>query len=313
MNALEYNIIPYEVKYEPDLLALEKNSPQGKWIQLEMVKESFERRSQTFEKYQIYLAIDLNGELLGCLAASIVPIIVNGRKSDVGYCYDVRVANHARGHGLTKKMGRHAYKNFWLPNKVVNVFLTMKKGNEAVYKSAGALGQKLYTYPFFYLTIPTNKRLKSKQSQLLSEKLTVTSKFCNEALDSFFYTFKGELKVWKANLIYHLKIRKLHFVIKLANNVLGFFHAYGKQFPKESDELCFGILIYKTMQKNEEINTVLSALQKQDIGYLLVACSNKSNMYSRLKPLAINCYGYEICSNFPLNPNDNVSLDIRCL
>lgn len=313
MSTFEYEIIPYAEKYDSALLALEKNAPQGKWIQLEMIKESFIKRSETFEKYQIYLAVDFKDELLGALAASIVPIIINGKKSNIGYCYDVRVAKHARGHGLTKKMGKHAYEHFYLPNKVSDVFLTMKKGNKAVRKSAGILGLKLYKYPFSYLTIPTNKRLKSKQSQSFSEKLTVTSMFCNEALESFFYTFKGEPKVWKANLIYHLKIRKLHFIIKLVNNVLGFFHAYSKQLPKEGDELCFGVLVYNNMPTNEEINTILSTLQEQNIGYLLVACTNKSNLYLLLKPIAINCYSYEICSTFPIDPNDNISLDVRCL
>ncbi len=80
MSTLEYKIIPYSENYEKALLALEKNAPQGNLIQLEMIKESFKRRSENFEKHQIYLAVDLKGRLLGVLAASIVPIIINGEE-----------------------------------------------------------------------------------------------------------------------------------------------------------------------------------------------------------------------------------------
>ncbi|MBC3757234.1 GNAT family N-acetyltransferase [Hyunsoonleella sp. SJ7] len=313
MSTLEYKIIPYSQSYESALLALENDAPQGRWIQLEMIKDSFKRRSENFEKHQIYLAVDFKGKLLGTLAVSIVPITVNGEKMNVGYCYDVRVAKHARGHGLTKKMGKHAYKNFCLPNKVSNVFLTMKKGNKAVQKSAGILGLALYKYPFAYLTIPTSKRLKKKQNQSTPENLTTTSEFCSEASESFFHSFKGEPRVWRADLIYRLKIRKLHFLIKFVNYILALFSAKSKQLPNEGDELCFGILAYDNMPTKDEINSILAHLQEENIGYLLVACTKKSNLYSLLKPIAINSYAYEICSTFPLDSNDSISLDVRCL
>jgi hypothetical protein len=313
MSTFEYKIIPYAENYESALLALEKNAPQGKFILLEMIKESFKRRSESFEKYQIYIAVDFKGALLGALAASIVPIVINGKKSNIGYCYDVRVAKNARGHGLTKKMGKHAYQNFYLPNKVPNVFLTMKKGNKAVRKSAEILGLKLYKYPFSYLTIPTSKRLKRNQNQSSDEKLTITTEMESEKAASFFYYFNGKPRVWKANLIYHLKIRKLHFLIKLINSTLAIFRLKSKQLPKEGEELYFGILVYNNTPTNKEINAILALLQKKNIRYLLVASTKGSSLYSLLKPIAINCYAYEICSTFPIDTNDRVSLDVRCL
>ena len=313
MSTLKYKIISYSENYENALLALEKNAPQGKMIQIEMIKESFKRRSENFEKHHIYLAVDLKGKLLGALAASIVPIVINGKKSDVGYCYDVRVAQHARGHGLTKKMGKHAYDNFYLPNKISKVFLTMKKGNLAVHKSAGILGFKLYKYAFSYLTVPTNKRLKRNGRNNSSEKLTITTQLNSKKLEPFFYAINGEPSVWKIDLIYNLKIRKLHFSIKFINYVLSHFQSKSKQLPKEGDELHFGILMYHSLPTKEGINSILAHLQEQGIGYLLVACTRNSNLYSLLKPIAINCYAYEICSTFPINQNDSITLDVRCL
>ncbi|TWO33264.1 GNAT family N-acetyltransferase [Seonamhaeicola sediminis] len=313
MNSFQYEIIPYSEKYETALLALEKNALQGKWIQLEMVKNSFVRRSENFEKYQIYLAVDFNGELLGVLAASIVSIVINNTIRNLGYCYDVRVAKHARGEGLTKKMGMYAYKNFYLPNNVSNVFLTMKKGNKAVRKSAGILGLKLYKYPFSYLTIPTNRRLKKSYNQSISEKLTVYTPINKQKVKSYFYVINGKPRVWKTNLIYHLKIRKLHFLIKLINYILTLFQAYSKQLPKEGDELNFGILVYDNMPSKDEVNSILDFLEKQNIGYLLVACTKSSGLYSVLKPISINSYAYQICSTFPVDQNDFISLDVRCL
>ena len=161
--------------------------------------------------------------------------------------------------------------------------------------------------------MPTNKRLKRNGRQNLAEKLTISTQFSSKKLEPFFYFINGEPSVWKADLIYNLKIRKLHFSIKFINYVLSHFRAKSKQLPKEGDELHFGILMYSIIPTKEEVNSILAHLQEQDIGFLLVACTKNSNLYSLLNPLAINCYAYEICSTFPINQNDSITLDVRCL
>lgn len=313
MSELKFKIVPYSESYEEALLELEKNAPQGKFIQMEMIRTCFKTRSSMFDKYQIFLAIDYNEKLLGVLAAAIVPIGINGEKSNVGYCFDVRVAKHARGHGLTKKMRKYAYEHFYLPNGAPNVFLTLKKKNKAVLKSAKILGMKLYDYPFSYLTIPTYKRVIIKSFKGVSEKLIITAPHNTKKLDGYLNYVEGEPKIWRADLVYRLKIKKLHFLIKFFNLLMPFFTKGSTHLPKEGDELSFALLIYRETPSSEEINSILGFLQQHKIGYLLVACAEKSKLYAMLKPLAINRYLYSICGTFNMSRNDCIELDVRCL
>lgn len=313
MSEFKYKIIPYSESYEEALLELEKNSPQGKFIQMEMIRDCFKTRSTMFEKYQIYLAVDHKERLLGVLAAAIVPFAINGKKSNAGYCFDVRVAKHARGHGLTKKMGKYAYDHFYVPNGAPNVFLTLKKDNKAVLKSAKIVGLKLYNYSFSYLTIPTYKRLNTESFQGPAEKLIITAPNNSKKLSTYLYEIAGELKIWRADLIYRLKIRKLHVSIKYLNQLLSFIRRGHSNLPNEGEELRFAMLVYRNKPSSEEINSILSYLQQHKIGYLLVACTQNSRLLTFLKPLAINCYSYMICSTFPISQNDCIELDVRCL
>lgn len=313
MEKLKYEIIPYSKTYEASLLALEKEATQGKFVQLEMIRDCFKTRSSTFDKSQIFLAIDMEGKLLGVLAAAIVTLVINGEKNNVGYCFDVRVAKNARGHGLTKKMGQHAYKHFYLPNQAAKVFLTMKKNNYAVHKSAKILGLQLYKYPFSYLTIPTSKRLEQEHLPETKETFTVKVTDSDTNLNKYLYDFHNETKVWRTNLIYTLKIKKLHVFIKFLKPFLNYFRRGKFQLPTEGEELIFSTLIYSKTPSADEINTILEFLQHHNVGYLLVACNKNSNLFKLMKPILINRYIYEICSTFPINENDSIVFDVRCL
>ena len=134
----------------------------------------------------------------------------------------------------------------------------------------------------------------------------------SKKLDSYLNIRKKELLIWRADLIYRLKIRKLHFLVKvysLLNTALGITN----NVIKEGDELRFGILIYNNLPKRNAVNSLLRCLEQAGIGYLLVACVKNSDIHKLFKPIAINNYSYSICSTFSLNQTDFVDLDVRCL
>ena len=312
MTDLKYNIITYSENYEEALLALERDSPQGKYIQLEMLRNSFHKRAALFDDHQIYLCVDKLDNLLGVVAVAEVKITINNESTKVGYFFDLRVGKKVRKHGIAKKLAIHAFQNFYVPKGISKVFTTLKKGNIAVLKSAKVFGMKLYDFSFSYITIPTFHRVKKEIRGGKPNNLVVTIPRNLKKLDSYLNIRTEELLIWRADLIYRLKIRKLHFLVKvysllktaigITNNVI-----------EEGDELRFGILIYNNLPTRNAVNSLLNCLEQAGIGYLLVACVKNTDIYNFFKPIAINQYSYSICSTFNLNQTDFVDLDVRCL
>ena len=312
MKNFNFKIIPYSDSYEKDLLELEQKAAQGKFIHLEMIRSNFAKRSEAFDLHQIYLAIDNNGKLMGVLAAAIVTLIQNGVRLNVGYCYDVRVSKNARGLGLTKKMGHFAYQNFWTPNGVKEVFLTMKSSNSAVYKSAKILGLNLCKYPFKYLTIPTNVQIKDQISFNHNGLLNVFAPNKNHS-DEYMFSLENGIKIWKTFEFYNIKINKIHPIIKYTIRILNVFRKKGFHFPVEGDELSFATLIFDNHYSLNKLNSALFFLKERDIQYLSIVCSSNTELYRQLKKFAMNSYSYDLLSTFETNPTDYISIDVRCL
>lgn len=313
MKELKYEIIPYSEDYEESLLELENEAIQGKFIQLEMIRNCFNLRSMVFDKSQLFLAVDFEMSLIGILGAAIVVISMNGKEITAGYYYDIRVKKKCQGFGLTTKMAKYAYKNFYIPNDVSYLFTTMKKSNKAASKSAENLGLKMFEYPFLYLTIPTHIRLKKTEIKQSIEELAITCTSSSNNLNPYIQPVNSNLQVWQTNLIYKLKlinIHPLHTFISMRSHI---FNKNLNKIPKVGDELSFSTLMYKATPTTEEMNEILSILQKQHIDFLLVACKRKSRIFKLLSRYAINRYKYILYSTFPISVDDCIELDVRCL
>ena len=295
------------------MLQLERNAVQGRYIQLEMLRDSYLGRSEVFEKHQIFLALGAQGQLMGVLAAAITPIGINGEEIKVGICYDVRVDVAYRGHGLTKKMGLFAQSYFFDINNAAGYFLTVKSGNLAVNKSAEILGVDLYQYPFFYLTIPSWQRVGNKKTETTQQHFQVQFAPSPIHEEKYYQLFQNGLGVWHTHLMYRLRIRKLHPFLKVGQRLLNFFKKADHRLPSEGDELTFASLFGCTPENCGQLDEVLESLQNQGIGYLSVCCAKDDFLYSLLKPIAINAYPYILLSTFPTKPEDVVCMDVRCV
>jgi len=313
MKEFKYEIIPYSEDYEASLLELENEATQGKFIQLEMIRNCFNMRSMVFDKSQLFLAVDFEGSLMGILGAAIVLISLNGKEITAGYYYDIRVKKKCQGFGLTTKMAKYAYKNFYIPNDVSFLFTTMKKSNKAAFKSAENLGFEMFEYPFLYLTITTHIRLKKTEIKQSVEELAITCTSASNQLDPYIQHVSSKFKVWQTNLIYKLKLIKIHPVLNFINQLRHILNKSMKNLPKVGDELSFATLMYRETPTTDEMNEILSILQKQHIDFLLVACKGKSRIFKMLSRYAINRYKYILYSTFPINERDYMGLDVRCL
>jgi GNAT superfamily N-acetyltransferase len=313
MEDFQYRIIPYSADYESSLLDLEKNAQQGTFIQLEMLRDTYLSRSTVFERYQVLLAVNEQKQLMGALAAAITPIVQNGDEIQVGVCYDVRVKPEFRGHGLTKKMGQFAVRHFYEPNHADYLFMTLKSGNEAVLKSAKILGLALYQYSFVYLTIPTGKRVDLKKSSSNWQRFHVRIASDLQGLEHYYEIFGDGLGIWNTHLMYRLRIKKIHPLLKWGLRTLNFFRKEAARFPLEGEDLSFASLFGCTPENAHRIDEVLQYLQNKGVNYLSVCCSKGDFLYTLLKPLAINEYSYTLLSTFPTSPEDDIVVDVRCL
>lgn len=313
MAEFQYHIVPYSPEHEPALLQLERNAVQGRFIQLEMLRDSYLSRSEVFEKHQAYLSLNENEQVMGVLAVAVTPLWQNGMEKQVGVCFDVRVAPAFRGHGLTKKMGLHANEAFYKKHDVAGLFLTLKAGNDAVYKSAKILGVELYLYPFVYLTVPTWQRIGERKATSTQHKFQVRL-LPNPAQDGKFYQlFEGGMGIWHTHRMYRLRIRRLYPLLKWGQRLLNLFRKKDRQLPSEGNELRFASLFGCTPENAEKLDEVLANLQAQGIGYLSVCCAEGDFLHELFKPLSINAYPYLLLSTFPTKPEDEIGMDVRCL
>ena len=109
----ECRIVPYHPDFEESLLDLERASPQGKYIQLEMLRTHFLDRSKVFDEFGIFLALSEERDLLGVVAGSAVNLIWNGKRERVGFVYDLRVAPHFRRKGIARSLGRYLKQEYF--------------------------------------------------------------------------------------------------------------------------------------------------------------------------------------------------------
>jgi len=313
MNNINYEIIPYSKHYEVALLELEQEASQGKFIELEMIRECFSTRALTFEKSQIYLTVDKNGKLLGVLGVALVVFVINGQKSNVAYYYDIRVKKEWQGLGINTKMAKYSYHDFCKPNNIHHLFTTIKDSNKAAFNSATNVGFKLYKYPFLYLTIPTHIKMEKSKASPIQEMFSVTCSNRTTTINEYILPIKDDLKVWRTHLIYRLKLTRIHPLLVLLNKWSFMFNKTFSKTPEVGDYLNCSTLMYKKTPTIEQMNKTLSILRNEKIDFLLVTCRKKSEIYKLLKRYSIHSYKYNLHSTFQIDKSDFIELDVRCL
>jgi len=314
--ALDYKIIEYNDSYNARLLALEKASPQGKLAQLEMLRKSFLSRSVVFSQYKIYLAVSPTDELMGVFAAALVNVEHQGQVFKAFSVYDAKVAPAFRGNGLTKALAHFALEDYSIPFGIEHHFLTMKSGNDAVFKSMFSVDDgQVSTYPFSYMTIPTDKRLDFSKYFPQDELFEVGIEEADfKRLESdYYYIDESDLAYFNTHKMYLLKITKLIKPLKVLQKILTFFYSNQQLIPEEGKILRFAALFNYNKENIVHLNRILEKLESENVNYLNVCCRTNGNLYKFLKPYCFNVYKYDFLSNFDTKPTDKLKIDVRCL
>jgi len=314
MNAPDYLLIPYSEAYNDKALSLENGITQGLNIQLEILKDRFLDRVDVFKKYFACVALANNSELIGTAIGAQTKIMINDTVWETGFGLDTKVHRHWRSNGVGRKLAKYLYQEFFKPHGLTRNFMTAKLSNAPVLKLVSYAVASTWMYEFVYLTIPTMNRVKLTSGHSQKQIFRVTL-FNREELPHTYYTqLTNGLGYFHTYKMYRLKIKKVSWLLKSGMAILKkLYPARYADLPGEGDTISFATLYDHTPDRISGINEVLEQLETSGIRQLLVCCRKNDYIYSVLKNYSINTYSYCLVSDFSLDENDKVTIDVRCL
>ena len=83
--------------------------------------------------------------------------------------------------------------------------------------------------------------------------------------------------------------------------------------PAAGETMKFATLFNHTPENIIHISEVLEELKQKGVNYLLVCCRRKDSLFNTLKKISVNTYGYFLLTDFMLEKQDSVTMDVRCL
>ena len=307
-------ILPFAPEHEAALLQLERESPQGKRIKLEMVRDRLLDRSRVFDDFQLYLVVSDENVLAGMMAAAITEIEHDGDRMPAGFCYDLRVKPEFRRQGYSKKMGAHVVEHFFRPRGIGRYFFTMKKTNLAVLKATQSVLGLAYAYPFRYLTIPASTIVRHRGSGLKSmPHFGVTVSRPDDLPEGWYHAVDDATGLFDTYRMYQIKVSRIGALMKCGMSLVEWLRGQSGAFPRENEVMRFAALCHSRVPSVDTMNRLLRGLKKDDVRFLIVACQKKDPVDRLLGRAAINALDYLLVSNFRLQPDDHFRIDVRCL
>jgi hypothetical protein len=314
MKAADYLLIPYSEAYNDKALSLEKGITQGRNIQLEILKDHFIDRAGVFKKYFAGVALASNSELIGSAIGAQTKIKINDIVWDTGFGLDTKVRIDWRSKGVGRKLAKYLYQEFFKPLGLTRNFMTAKLSNAPVLKLVSYAVASTWMYEFVYLTIPTVNRIKLNSTGGQKQIFGITLFNPEEVPNTYYTRLRNGLGYFHTFKMYRLKIKKVSWLFKNGMAIAKkLFPARYAGLPGEGDTISFATLFDHTPERISGINEVLEQLEAVGIRQLLVCCRKNDYIYSVLKNYSINTYSYCLVSDFSLNENDKVTIDVRCL
>jgi len=315
MTDTGYHIVAYTEDQAGPLSQFESGIVQGKYIQLEIIKEHFLSRALVFEHFQALVALSAQQQPVGTIIGAQTLMYINGEQRSVGFALDAKVAPHWRNQGLGRQLARALYHQFFVPTGLTRNCMTAKLGNTPVRRLVSGMLSKTWLYDFVYLTIPSSARVKQFARPGQAAARFQVSLFEPEKLSPGYYTQAtsgpGYLHTFQ---LYRLKIKKVHPAYQQGIRLLRQLQAAKyRNMPREGDTLSFVTLYGHTPDNIGSINRILEEIERKGIGQLLVCCRKGDAIYQSLKGIAINRYHYGLVTDFPVSDSDQVNIDVRCL
>jgi GNAT superfamily N-acetyltransferase len=310
---MSITFIPYDHVYDSAIHQLENSIVQGKKVKLTIVKDNYLDRSIPFEKSYPLLAVNDTGELVGTCAGAYTEMVINGKQFTSGFVYDVKVDQRHRNKGIGRKMASYCKHLFTEEGHQKN-FTTLKLSNVPVVRLTKQAIKNIWLYPFVYLTIPVNQDISESAPGEEKSNFTVSLFHPGKLSTNYYSMFESGLGCFYTHKLYRLRIQKINPLLKQALKLYKVIYPHRYQLlPKEKEEMTCATLFNHSAANIKHVAEVLESLRTQGIGFLSVCCRRKDAIYNYLKKYSISTYPYYLLADFPLERQDKITVDVRCL
>jgi hypothetical protein len=305
------DIMPYKPDLEPDILEIEKKAIQGTLVKLEMVRDSYISRAIVFQSHGCYLGYNNNGQLVGAVIGAKVPMKINGQEFKAGFGLDLRVIPSWKNKGAGKQLTNFVMRNFFRQHNLTRNFITMKASNNPMMKIGITLLKKYTSIDFTYLVIPAKARIQSRLN--INKPISFTTELIDEftRYSDLISSFKGGLCAWHTYQLYRIRINKIHPIARFSTMIVSMLNK--KEYPSIGDEIKTATIFNLNPENINNLNEALENMDQRGVNYLNVICRKNDPVYTQLKPYSIFSYEHCLLADFPIQPSDNITIDVRCL
>jgi hypothetical protein len=312
---MDLSFVKYNPKYDQALNQLEQAIVQGKTLRMKIIKKHFLDRAKVFKKYHALLAVDKKDNPVATCIGAATKLRINGTTFNAGIGYDVKVSMPYRNNGVAKRLGKRMYQQFFIPEGLTRNFVTLKQSNIPVIRLLSKTVFNIYLYDFVYLTIPCTTEIKRVSIVQGDKPLFSVTLFKEDEPDPSLYSItKSGLGYFNTYKVYQLQIAGIGIIYRVGLWLLKKFNPQKySQLPAVGETIKFATLFDHTPENINHISEVLEELEQKGVNYLLVCCRRKDGLYNTLKKISVNTYGYYILSDFLLDKQDSVAIDVRCL
>jgi hypothetical protein len=308
-----FRIIPYSLEHEKSLLEIERMSPQGFMVKLEIMRNKFLSRAELFDDYAAFVALDQDDKVLAGGIGALAPMRINGELIQTGFGFDVLVDASARNRGIGRDLAICVRKRFFEPKGLKRQFTTLRAGNLTMLHLLSKSYRTTHLYEFLYLTFPTARTLRVENTDI-GEPIFGTSLLSdNEKLSDYYEVTKSGLGLWHTHLVYQLKVKSVNPVLSGGLWLGNRFIRTNKYVPLVGSVLKTTTIYNLTQDNIHTLPEVSLQLYKRGINFMQICCQPNDAVYHALQKSALNAFSHYVVSTEELNPNESLTLDIRCL
>lgn len=309
-GSLPINIFPYHPDREKDILKIVSAFYQNSLIKVEMVRASYISRAKQFQSFGVFTAHSENGDLVGAVCAAEAPVRINEKVFRAGFGFDLCVTPSWTGKGAEEQLTTYLVHKFCTPNNLTKNFITLAAEGPIIKglpQQATSHSVRTYTY----LVIPTG----TKMATISYEDRPIN--FSADILDEYKHfpdlvtRFENGISAWHTHKLYRLRISEIHPVARISTRIISFLR--GKSYPKTGDVIRTSIIFNLDRENINGLNHVLESLAKQEVNYINVICNRNDPVYNALYRYSIYSYDHCMVADFPIAPEDRVTVDVRCL
>lgn len=300
-------------EHEKALLEIERISPQGFMVKLEIMREHFLSRAELFDDYAAFVALGPEDKVLAGGIGAQAPMLIKGQLHQTGFGFDVLVDASARNRGIGRDLATCVRKRFFEPMGLKRQFTTLRAGNLTMLHLLSKTYRNTYLYEFLYLTFPTARTLRVENADIGEPIFGVSLLSENEKLHDYYEVTESGLGLWHTHKVYQLKVKSVNPVLSGGLWLGNRFIRTNKYVPLVGSLLKTTTIYNLTKDNIHTLPEVSLQLYQRGINYIQICCQPNDSVYHALQKSALNAFSHYVVSTVELQQNEPLTLDVRCL